>query len=42
MDRNEPETIDRIFTPDAVLRRPSMVWEGVEAIRKVPAWLHER
>jgi ketosteroid isomerase-like protein len=42
MDRNEPETIDRIFTEDAVLARPTVTWSGRAEIRKVPGWLHER
>jgi hypothetical protein len=42
MDRNEPETIDRIFTQDAVLQRPTIAWRGLAEIRKVPGWLHER
>jgi hypothetical protein len=42
MDRNEPQTIDRIFTEDAVLERPGITWKGRSEIRKVPGWLHER
>jgi hypothetical protein len=42
MDRNEPETIDRIFTEDAVLERPTKTWRGRAEIRTVPGWLHER
>jgi hypothetical protein len=42
MDRNEPETIDAIFTEEAVLRRPTRTWTGRAEIRQVPGWLHAR
>ena len=42
MDRNEPETIDLIFTEDAVMERPRMIWRGIAELRAVPGWLHGR
>jgi hypothetical protein len=42
MDRNQPEILDRIFTPDAVMERPGIVWRGLAELRAVPAWLHGR
>ena len=42
MDRNEPQTIDAIFTEEAVLQRPTRAWTGRAEIRQVPGWLHER
>jgi hypothetical protein len=42
VDRNDPGTLDELFTAGAVIEGPGFVINGLEAIRGIPGMLRER
>jgi len=41
IDRNEPELLGELFTPDAVIEGPGFLMNGLDEIRKVPGMLRK-